>query len=286
MDAPSTPPDKGQLIAFMACKGGTGATFLATGLAHMAASALQQPCVLIDLDLLYGDASFYLGCTGRSNTLADLLVNPQRMDPVLMASCMHAVVPGLQILPSPACTGQTLQAQAEQIGQLLALARREHRLVVVDVPRSMDAASLQALKMADVVCLVTDSSLAALRDTQRCLHLLEAQGCTPGQLHIVLNQVEQGQDVSPETVEATLGMAVHHRIPRQSRVAQECIHLGRPVGALYPDNPVSQSLRETAARLLQMPLPARQGWLSRWLSFPSVMRQTHTPGASRASRSA
>lgn len=284
MDTPATPLDNGKLIAFMACKGGAGASFVATSLAHMAASALQQPCVLIDLDLLYGDASFYLGCTGRSNTLADLLENPQRMDAVLMASCMHTVVPGLQILPSPASAGQTLQPQAQQIGQLLTLARREHRLVVLDVPRNMDAASLQALKMADVICLVTDSSLAAVRDTQRCLQMLAAQGCVTGQLQILMNKFERGQDVPPETVQATVGMAVSHRIPRQSRVVRECINLGQPVGMLYPDDPVSQGLRQTAAHLLQLPWPARQGWWSRWLSFPSLMRQSHTPEATHARR--
>lgn len=275
---------RGQLIAFMACKGGAGSTFLATSLAHLLATEFDRPCALIDLDLLYGDASFYLGQTAHPNSIADLATPADRLDTWLLASCMHTVTPGLQILSAPPDMAAATTLQTQHIAQILALACTEHPLVVVDLPRSLEPRCMAALAAADVVYLVMDNTLAALRDAQRGLQFLRNQGVENDRIRLVLNQHTREAALDPATVQAALGMPVRHRIPAQGPAVNECINLGQAMAQRHPHNPVTAALREVAADLLQRPAPSASGWLrpwlKRWLSRSSGHPSDHASGRS------
>lgn len=268
-DAPRSKPvstrQRGQLVAFMACKGGTGSTFLATSLAHMLATEYEQPCALIDLDLLYGDASFYLGQTTHPNTVADLATPADRLDPLLLASCMYTVTPGLQILSAPPDMASAAPLQPHHIEQVLTLACTEHPLVVIDLPRSLEPRSMTALAMADVVYLVMDSSMASLRDAQRCLNFMQTRGCERSKIRLVSNKHSREDPMAPQTVQAALGMQVRHQIPQHTEAVNECINLGQALGQVHPHSPVAVALRQWAADLLALPAPTALRWLSPWL---------------------
>lgn len=261
---------QGQLIAFMACKGGAGSTFLATGLAHIMATEFDRSCAFIDLDLLYGDATFYLGQTTQPNTIADLATPSQRLDSLLLASCMYMVAPGLQMLSAPADMSAATALQTNHIDKVLSLTSAAHPWVVVDLPRSLEPRCMTALTQADVIYLVMDSTMAALRDAQRCLQHLQAQGCDVHRIRLVVNKHSREAALPAQTVQAALGMPVRHQVPKHDEAVNECINLGQPLAQLHPHNPVAQALRQMAADLLQMPAPNTSGRLftrlGHWLS--------------------
>lgn len=276
----------GQLIAFMACKGGAGSTFLATSMAHMLATEFDRHCALIDMDLLYGDASFYLGQTGHPNSLADLATPAERLDPLLLASCMYTVAPGLQMLSAPPDMAASTALQAHHMDKVLRLACAAHPLVVIDLPRSLEPRCMTALAMADVVYLVMDSTMAALRDAQRCLQFIQSRGCDPTRIRLIINKHASEAPMDLPTVNAALGIPVRHQIPVQEEAVNECINLGQPMAQLHPHNPVAVALRQVLADLLQVPAPSTAGWLSRWLGRSSGPRvfAFPPPGASLETR--
>lgn len=281
-NAPTQP--RGRLIAFMACKGGAGATFVATSMAHMMASEFQRPCAFIDLDLQYGDASFYVGSFEHPHTMTDLATQIERLDPLLMASCMQPVIPGLQLLAAPDSIDKALGLHAGQIEKVLSMACAEHRLVVVDLPRSMDALSLKALDMADDICLVMDSTMAALRDAQRLLQLFQSLGYPSEKLRLFINKVPRDEGIDHPTVQASLGIPIRHSVPEQAKVVNECINLGQAIGQMHPQNPVAVALRKATAELLQVPLPPHPGWIARWFGRSTGTHSFSTAGASLETR--
>jgi pilus assembly protein CpaE len=264
---------RGQLIAFMACKGGAGSTFLATSLAHMLATEFERPGAFIDLDLLYGDASFYLGQTAHPNTVADLATPAERLDSLLLASCMYTVTPGLQMLSAPPDIATSTALQAHHIEKVLTLACMEHPLVVMDLPRNLEPRCIAALTMADVVYLVMDSSMAALRDAQRCLQFMQTCGCDSSKIRLILNKHASDTHMDPQTVQGALGMRVRHQIPQQNDAVNECINLGQAMGQVHPHSPVAVALRQVAVDLLALPAPSTASrltpWLRRWLGRSS-----------------
>jgi pilus assembly protein CpaE len=272
-------PRPGQLIAFMGCKGGIGATFLSTSMAHMVASEFDRPCIFIDMDLQYGDAAFYLGNTEHPHTVSDLAGQIERLDALLLASCMYSAAPGLRVLAAPEGIEKALAIHARHIAQVLTLARHESSLVVVDLPRSMDAASLKALDMATAIYLVVDSSMAALRDAKRLLKLFQSLGYGSEKLRLIVNKVSSSRGMDQKNLEATLGVRITHTVPAQFEEVQQCIDLGQAIGQLHPHSPVAIALRQATADLLQVAMPQSPSWLSQWFNRFSSMKTFNTAGA-------
>jgi pilus assembly protein CpaE len=66
----SQPAGQGKILAFMPCKGGSGATFLATNLGYQLAET--KTVLLIDLNLQFGDALSFVHDGKPASTLADV----------------------------------------------------------------------------------------------------------------------------------------------------------------------------------------------------------------------
>ena len=61
-------PPLGKVLAFMPCKGGSGATFIATNLGYQLAET--HSVLLIDLNLQFGDALSFVSDARPASTLA------------------------------------------------------------------------------------------------------------------------------------------------------------------------------------------------------------------------
>ena len=278
--AGSAPQQPGRLMAFIGCKGGVGTSFLATTLAQMAAADFHCPCAFMDLDLLYGDASFYLGSFEHPNTLADVAVSADRLDAQLLSSCMYSAGPGLKALAAPASIDSAMNISAQHIASLLSLACQTYPLVVVDLPRNLDTSSLKALAMADKVCLVMDDTLAALRDARRLLQRMRSLGLPHDTWRLLVNRIGDEDTLDRKRIEDSLGLRILQCIPEQRDVVRESVHLGRPIGQLHPRDRVTLALKRTAADLLGQPLPATPSWLSRWFPKSRSAGSLRTAGAS------
>ena len=63
--AHAAPCTHGKVLAFVSCKGGSGATFIAANLAHLLAAGGQRRVALIDMNLQFGDAALFLSERAR-----------------------------------------------------------------------------------------------------------------------------------------------------------------------------------------------------------------------------
>ena len=122
--APSTPTAQdhpGRLVAFMGCKGGNGTSFVAANMAHIMADEFGKKCAFVDLDLQCGDAAFYLGSGTNKHSLGDLTRQIDRLDVQLLASCLHAVTPRLNLLAAPYSLENAMAISPQDIEKVLAL---------------------------------------------------------------------------------------------------------------------------------------------------------------------
>ena len=79
------------MLAFLASKGGNGSTMLASNLAWLLATEFGRQTLLLDMDLLYGDASFYLGGGQAHHSIDQLAQQGARLDSQLLRSSLHPV---------------------------------------------------------------------------------------------------------------------------------------------------------------------------------------------------
>jgi len=258
---------RGKLVAFIGCKGGSGATFLATNLAWALADAEGKKVALIDLNLQFGDAALYLTQKRANGSVADVAREVHRLDSALLLSSMVQITPGLHVLPAPEAPEQAAQVSAESIGPLLQVATADYDLVLVDAGRTLEPVTLTMLDHADLVYAVLGLDVPSLHDARRLLHALSSLGYGKDKLRLLVNRYEKGSRVTLEDAAAALRRPVSHTLPNSFQAVSASINEGVPILKLAPGDPVASGLREIARSLVGAPkLEPSRGWLRTVLS--------------------
>ncbi len=260
--APTRP---GRLVAFMGCKGGNGTSFVAANMAHILASEFDKKCAFVDLDLQCGDASFYLSSGANQHSLGDLTRQIDRLDAQLLASCLHAVTPRLNLLAAPHALESAMAISAQDIDKVLTLVRSLHEHVVVDLPRNLNALSLKVMDMADVVYIVMQNQTPDVRNAQRLVNTLRSLGLNDSKLRLLVNRYAPGGWVSLTELEKAVGLKVHQTVPSNPQWVIESLHTGQPLSAVHDHNAVIHALRQTTGALLDTTPPKPRHWMQRWM---------------------
>ena len=169
---------RGTVVAFVHAKGGVGTTTIAVNVA--AARAREGPStLLIDLNLQFGNAAMFLDLRPRY-TITDLArLDAATVTDELFAQFLTDHESGLQILAAPLSPEEGAVVGVGIVQQAIDVARAQRDTVLIDLPSALDEATLAAIDIADVVCVVTAPHLAALRATTDLLATLSRVGKSP-----------------------------------------------------------------------------------------------------------
>ncbi|MDD2933210.1 MAG: AAA family ATPase [Methylotenera sp.] len=251
----------GKVIAFMASKGGSGATFLACNLGYVLAAAHGVKVALLDLNLQFGDAALFVSDSVPSNTLADVASNISRLDASFLASSMVQVLPNYGVLAAPEDAERSVEIKPEHIEALVRLAKSQYDFVIMDIGRTLSATSVKALDHADMIFVVLQETLPFIRDSKRLIHTLQSLGYAKDKINLILNRYEKGGDIQLEDVEATLGMKVFKTVPNSYEAVSASVNQGVPIMKIDKHNPVTKVLQEVAKNLTTDPKAKSSGWL-------------------------
>ncbi|MDR3409621.1 MAG: AAA family ATPase [Formivibrio sp.] len=259
----TTRAPKGKVLAFIACKGGSGATFLAVNLGHILATSSGKRVVLLDLNLNFGNASLFVSDHAPANTIADVASNIQRLDASLLTSSMVQILPNFSILAAPESPERASEVKPEHLDALMDLATTHYDFVILDMSRTLDSVSVRALDRTDVIFPVLQETLPFIRDAKRLLATFHALGYGREKINLIVNRYEKGGDIRLEDVESTLGMQVTHTIPNSFRAVSASVNQGVPVMKIAPHDPVTKALLQWAKTLSTEPNVKQGGWLAK-----------------------
>ena len=259
---PVEPSKNAKIIAFIASKGGSGATFLACNLGYILAATCNAKVALLDLNLQFGDAALFVSDQVPANTLADVAGNISRLDASLLVSSMVQILPNFWLLAAPEDAEHAAEVKVEHIEALLNLARTHYDYVILDVGRALNSTSVKALDYADTVFVVLQESLPFIRDSMRMIRALKSLGYSEEKIHLIINRYEKGGDIRLEDVEATLGMRVYKTIPNSYKAVSESVNQGVPILKIAKHDPVTKALQEIAQNLAVGTQAKKGGWLA------------------------
>lgn len=242
------PRRDGRTLAFIACKGGSGATFLATNLAFQLASPAAR-VLLIDCNLQFGDAVLFAHDRKPPTNLADLARDIHRLDASFLAASVVQVAPNFAILAAPDDPVQAMEVKPAHIEQLLNLAVSLYDYVLVDVGRVLDPVTLKVLDRADCIYPVVQMTLPFIRDASRLLEVFRSLGYPPEKIRLLVNRFEKGGDLSLGDLEQTLGVKNVRTIPNSYQAVASAVNQGVPLARIARGNPVARSLEELAMSL-------------------------------------
>ena len=219
----------GGLYFFSGVRGGVGASTLAINTAWQLAEKKERRCVLVDLDLQFGISSLSLDLEpGRG--LREMLDNPSRIDNLFVASAATSAAANLYVLGAEETLGGDPDFSAEALELLLTELRRTYDCVIVDLPRGMVSRHGGALSEATGVMIVSDLSIAGVRDTLR-LHDF-VRGVAPGASRTVIANragLDKKNEVPKAEFERGAETAIAYLVAEDPKSVHAAQNAGKPV---------------------------------------------------------
>lgn len=247
----SMPVRNGKVLAFIPCKGGSGATFLATNLAYTLAAQNNQRVALIDFNLQLGDASLFLSDSKSPASIADVARQIHRLDGAFLASSMIQITPNLGILAAPDEPEKATEIKPEHVNPILQVAMKNYDFVILDIGRRMDSVSVQALDKADMIFPVMQQTLPFIRDAKRLIDVFRSLGYHKDKLRLVVNRYDKKSQITLDDIQNTLKCEVFKSIPNNFSVVDESVNHGVPVHKLAPRSPIAKAVEDIGNELSQ-----------------------------------
>lgn len=260
----------GKVLAFLSCKGGGGgATFLAANIAYALAAVEGKKVILIDLNLQWGDATFFLSDQKPASTLADVAMQIQRLDASFLASSVLKPHENLAILAAPEDPLHALDVKPEHLDVLLRLARANYDFVILDAGRALDAVTVRAFDYAEMIFPVMQLTIPFIRDGGRLMAAFRSLDYPQDKIRLIVNRYEKGGDVRLAEMEKAIGAKVFRTFPNDYEVVAASINQGVPVTKLFQHSAISRAIREFAHSLVPVVAKSPGGWLTRVLGHRS-----------------
>lgn len=242
------PREPGTIAAFIPCKGGSGATFLATNLAYQLA-AENKKVLLVDLNLQFGDAVLFVHDNKPPTNLGDVARNIQRLDASFLAGNLVKVSPNFGVLAAPEDPGQAIEVKPEHVEVLLNVAVNHYDFVILDVGRVLDAVTIKALDRANYVFPVMQLTLPFVRDANRMVSAFRTLGYPKEKIRLLVNRLEKSSELKVADVERALGLSPYRTIPNSYEAVAAAVNHGQPIASFARSNPVAKALQELAQTL-------------------------------------
>jgi pilus assembly protein CpaE len=255
------------VVALAGARGGVGCTSIAVNLGCTLAQHPRYSVALIDLDLALGDADVALDLM-PDYTLADVALNIERLDMTFLrrSLCKHSS--GLSLLPHPVQMEDASIIREEHLQRVIGLLRASYTHLLLDLSKGFNPTDVTALRMADVILLVSQLELTSLRNTVRILLTLGADPALADKVRVVLNRVGSDADIGLKKAEETIGKPIFWQVPNDARSMIESRNQGVPLLQHAPRSKVQQSIVGLAEALCgKAEVPAASVKKGRFFSF-------------------
>jgi pilus assembly protein CpaE len=192
MQAAAQDANLGLVTTVIRSTGGCGTTSVLT---HLAAALATENTggrgvCLLDLDLQSGAAAAYIGENPKVN-VSSLLEASDRLDEALVEGVTVQTRYGFAMIAAPEIVTPLDVIRPEHASAIIALLRRRYDHVLVDLPANWTNWSLGIAAEAGEIMLLSDSSIAGIRQARRRIDLLASVGIDPDRIKVIANRIER-----------------------------------------------------------------------------------------------
>ena len=260
-----------QVVTITSGKGGVGKT---TATANLGAALVQldQKVVCVDADIGLRNLDVVLGLENRIvYDLVDVIEGRCRLK---QAMIRDKRLPELYLIPAAQTRDKSAVSPSDMVRFCDEL-RSECDWILIDSPAGIERGFRNAIAPADIVIVITNPEVSAVRDADRIIGMIEAEEKGPARLlinRIKPNMVKRGEMLSAEDVLELLAIELIGLIPEDESVIINT-NRGVPV-VLDGRSRAGHAFRNIAKRLLgeQVPYLAieEEGLIGR---FTRMLRQ-------------
>jgi pilus assembly protein CpaE len=234
----------GEMMVFMAAKGGAGVTTIASNVALALTKESDKKVVLVDLNLQLGDVSLALGMKPRFS-IRDALANAHRLDADFVSTLLDVHSSGLSVLAAPEDFSPLQSVEINALEKLFFILQEQFAYVVVDAGCASALGAIPIAEIANAVYVITQVDVPSLRNSHRVIsHLRNA--ISPGRkLEVVVNRYDgRKTEITQEKIEKTLSVPVKWKVPNDYAAVHRSQNIGSPLAS--ENSPISRVLLQMA----------------------------------------
>jgi septum site-determining protein MinD len=254
-----------RVVTVTSGKGGVGKTTAAANIGVALASAGQR-VVCIDADIGLRNLDVVMGLENR--IVYDLVDVVEGRCKLRQAMIKDKRLPDLHLIPA-AQTRDKTAVSPKDMQRLADEIRPDFDWVVIDSPAGIERGFRNAIAPADLVLIITNPEVSAVRDADRIIGLVEAEEKGPPKLiinRVKADMVRRGDMLSTEDVLEVLAIQLIGVVPEDELVLVSS-NQGLPA-ALDPKSRAGKAFRDIARRLNGEEVPfedldARDGFFGR-----------------------
>ena len=251
-------------ILVMGCRGGVGASTLAANLAWVLAEEMNERTQLVDFDVHFGTAALMLDlqpCGG----LRDALRKPDRLDQLLLSSTTAKVTKKLCVLALEESPNSELRIDPAAARFVCNYMEEGNRFGIIDLPRGAVHLYEEMMKKSNYLLLVSDLSLASIRDCVR-LKKLARQINPKLKVSFVVNRVQDIHcQLAQKDFERGVNDKISFEIPDDPKSVAKAANAGAAISKLDKKAKSAEAIRAIARHFSAGKKVDQQGWLKKLL---------------------
>ena len=232
-----------KLTVVINAKGGSGASVVATNIAHINALDSERRTLLVDLDLQFGALPVYLNLA-PNNGLFQALHDVEKLDSLAIEGLVLKHPGGLRVLAtSPDELVMPQEVPGPRVAALFELLAESYDEIIVDMPRQIDPVTSLVIQHADRILVMMEASLAHVRDAKRLLQILhQVLGVPDDRIKVVINRYDKNGSLQKSDIKNTLEQQDVMTLPSDFRRVNESVNLGSPLYDMARGAPITKRL--------------------------------------------
>ena len=251
-----------RVMTFLGTRGGVGATTLAVNVAWMLAHESKRKVALVDLDLRLGTVALSLDLE-PTHGLREVLESPDRIDSLFVSSAMAKESETLSVLSAEESLADRFHIDPAAFDALIAELRTNFDWIVVDLPRASAIPEERVLAQSDRIVLVSDLSLAGMRDAVRIVGWIKTVAAR-ATLAVLVNKAgaQAKGEVPRADFERGIEGKIAHLLPHDPKSAGAAASAGKPIAAAGKGSPLDKAMRAATLGLAGEEKAAKPGKFS------------------------
>jgi len=220
--------------------------------------------VIMDADLQFGDVCISLQVEPQ-HTIVDAARDIEKLDEALLDSLLATHTSGMRVLSAPLEPSLADEISTQVVVKTLGMLKRMFDYVVIDTAPFLDEPVLSILERSDVVLLVVDMDLPAVKNAKLALDTLKLIKFPFEKIQLILNRVNSKARLDINELERSLGLEVQAAVSSDKLVPRS-VNEGDPIVSLYPRSRPAKDLRAVAALVLdgaavdEQVVEEKRGW--------------------------
>jgi pilus assembly protein CpaE len=241
---------RGRIVMIASASGGCGKTFLATNAAEFLARTTDQPVVVVDLDLQFGEVSTALRLRPTYTITDALAAEAEGYDlEEILEEFLLPHPDGFKVLAAPRLPAEADSVTPGDVTRILDVLRARRAWVVIDTHEGLSDLFVAALEATDHVFAVATPDRPSLVNLGRYLAVLERLGMAAANISVVLNKAEADIGLDAADMAAQLGRRFSAMVP-YSRDVPRSVNVGVPLIAGKPKSAIANLLSTALSAVL------------------------------------